>query len=731
MHEPAPSLKGRQVHRGVYRHAQLKRLLDPASIAIIGVSTNGSSFGAATARNLQGFQGRVYLVNPKYSEIGNTLCYPSVAALPEVPDCVVIAVPRDSVEPMVRACADAGVGGAIIFASGFAETGKPELAELQQRIVAIADAAGMRLVGPNSIGVSNYLRQAPITFFGMPAGAVLDEAAVGLVSQSGALGNALTQAMECGVSFSHLLSSGNSCDVDVADYISYLADDPGCKAIACLFEGMAEPRRMLEAAEIAWQANKPLIVYKIATGASGAAAALSHTGSLSGSNTAYRSAFERYGAIVVDDFEALVETARFFAKAPSPSAPGVAVIAGSGGASVIAADKADLHGVALPQPSEPVAKILRSLIPEFGSAHNPCDVTAQTVNDPGSFAACIDAMLSDPVYGALMIPHVFASVTNSTVEARAGALSDAARRSGKMACLVWLSLWSDGPGSRSIELDSRVAVFRSTSRCFAALAAWNRRAAQRIAMAREPAQTTTRIDAASVGRAAALLRQSSNNVLTERASKAVLACYGIPVVTEVLVQNVSEALAHAAQIGYPLVIKVESPDLPHKTEAGVIRLDIRDAAALTSAYEQVMRNAGKIMPRPRINGVLMQPMIEAGIEVMVGARVDPQFGPLVVVGLGGIFVELLKDSALAIAPVSRSEAQAMLKSLKGDALLNGFRGAPGVNRELLADVICRVSQFALDHQDQISEIDVNPFLCSAERVIAVDALIVRSATRAA
>ena len=270
----------------VYRHADLTRLLHPASIAVIGASTRAGSFGERVLMNLQHYGGRVYPVNARYERIGDQRCYPNVNALPEVPDCAVVTAPREAVEEIVLECAAAGVGGVIVFASGYAETGREDRIAEQQRLAAIARESNMRIVGPNCIGVVNAPLDMRVTFMDITPIPPPRKHSIGMVSQSGALGMALAQAVVRGVSFSHVLTSGNSCDVDMADYISYLADDPSCAAIACVFEGMAEPERMLVAAEIAWQRDKPLIVFKMATGEQGAAAAMSHTGSLAGSQAA-------------------------------------------------------------------------------------------------------------------------------------------------------------------------------------------------------------------------------------------------------------------------------------------------------------------------------------------------------------------------------------------------------------------------------------------------------------
>jgi acyl-CoA synthetase (NDP forming) len=620
---------------------------------------------------------------------------------------------------VIREAGEVGAGGVILYASGYAETRKPERIAEQARLTALATRFNLRILGPNCLGIANYTRAARITFADYPTPRTPTGVAVGIASQSGALSQSLAQAMERGTSVSHAFSAGNQSDVDVADLVAYLAEDPHCRAIACVFEGMAQPQRLLQAAALAWAADKPLLIHKIATGALGAQAAISHTGSLAGSDAAYRAAFARAGAIVIDDFEGLMEAAAFFAKAPAPRGRGVAVAATSGGASIMAADKAEIHGVALPQPSDAVRAVLEAHIPDFGSARNPCDVTAQVVNNPESLWACGEALMSDECFGALVMPQ---PVAFDFHKPRIAAFSQLSHRFGKVTCNVLISDWLQGPAALEAESDPHVAMFRSMDRCFRTIAAWHRRDDRLRAGPRVPVR---RAGAQALDRAAEMIAAAPQDTLTEREAKAVLATYGVPVVSECLVQDVAGAAAAAAAAGYPVVIKVESPDLPHKTEAGVIRIGIGNAAELRTAFDAVMTNAHKAGEHVRIRGVLVQPMIPAGVELMVGARIDPQLGPLVLVSLGGIFVELLKDAAVELAPVTAAEARAMIGRLKGAALLQGFRGSEGVDLDKVCDVIGRLSEFAADHQEAIVELDVNPLICAGSRIVAVDALLVR------
>lgn len=708
--------------RSLYRPDQLARTFAPRSIAVVGASTNPAAFGSITFANIAGpgrFTGPAYRVNARYEQIDGQHCYPSITALPETPDCVFVAVPRDAVEAVVAECAQRGVGGVVLFSSGFAETGIAARVAQQQRLLDIARAADMRLLGPNCVGFMNYGLGLVGTFGTASYKGAPGPRAIALVSQSGAVGAALAQAQEHGLALSHMLTCGNASDIDVADQVAYLAADPACQAIACVFEGMSEPARFLAAADLCRQAGKPLVVHKLGTSARGAEAAVSHTGSVAGSQAAYRAAFAQAGVVMVDELEALLDTTSFFAKAPPPQAPGIAVAAVSGGACIMLADKAELHGVDLPHPGPETMAVLDRLIPEYGAPGNPCDMTAQVLSTPQALHECFEALMADPRYGALVVPHTYAY---APATARIETLGKAAAKHGKIACNVWLTQHLEGPGAIESEQNPHVATFRAMNHCMAALAAWHRR----DAWLREQGPPTTRLSPPLArAQAAALIDASPHGTLTEREGKEVLAAYGVPVVRELLTHSADEAVAAARDVGLPVVMKVESPDIPHKTEAGVIRLGLKSQDDVREAFAHVMRNAQAVTPPARITGVLVQPMVPQGTEIMVGARVDPQFGPMVVVGLGGIFVELLKDTAVRLAPVGPQEALKMLGELKAQGALDGFRGAEPVDRARLAEVIARISEFAADQHDRITELDVNPLICAGERIIAVDALIAK------
>ncbi|UPK29920.1 acetate--CoA ligase family protein [Bradyrhizobium sp. 195] len=702
--------------RGLYRRERLSRLLEPKTVAVFGASQNAAALGSSAFENLRGFAGRVYPINPKYELIGNDRCYPSLRALPEKIDCAVIAVPYEGVEAVVKECADNQVGGAIIFSSGFAETGRSDRVSSQRRIAEIAREADLRLVGPNCIGVINFMTGFAAMFNRGVKILPARGPAIGIVSQSGAMGGSLATANQQGVSISHMLAGGNSCDVDVADFIAFLAEDPDCKSIACVFEGHSAPRRLLAAAEVAQAADKPLIVLKLARSEGGARAAMSHTGSLAGSEAAYRALLRKTGAIVVDTWEALLETAAFFAKAPRPSCEGVAVAGTSGGICIMAADSAEANGLILPSLDEDLRAQLKASIPDFGTADNPCDMTGVGRAKPEVITNVLRAFLTHDSYGTAIIPHPMPA---EYAISRIPAFEALAAETGKPLCVVWTPGWLTGPGAAEFEQAPHLPLFRSMERCCATLKAWHEReAVRRIASAeRQSVSKDARL------RAHEFLSATKRAILTEDESKQLLGLYGISTVEERLAKTPEEAVLAALDLGFPVVLKIVSPDLPHKTEIGGVHLNLKNESEVREAFAAILAKIQAISPRPRIDGVLVQQMLKDGVEILLGAKVDPLFGPLVIIGIGGVFVELLRDTVTALAPVTKPEAILLLRMLKGRRLLEGFRGSKPVDIEALATVIALFSEFVADQADRIAEIDINPLICRGDQIVAVDALV--------
>jgi acyl-CoA synthetase (NDP forming) len=708
--------------RPLYNAADLKRLIDPKVVAVVGASETRGSFGERTLSNMSAFSGKVFAVNPKYQTLLGRPCVPSLADMPERPDCVVLCVARQMVESMIEAAAAAGAGGVVVYASGFAETAKPDRIEAQQRLIEAAHRTGVRVVGPNCVGLANTRSGAGLNFMPDYAGMGHRRGPIGIVSQSGALGYTVLQGMERGIGFSHYLAAGNSCDVDVCDFISYLAEDDDTRSIVCLLEGVKDGDRFLSAARKARDAGKALIVYKTGNSETSSKAAMSHTGTMVGSVVAYQAALAEVGAIALDNLEAVLETASFFAKAGSPTrGRGVGILSTSGGAAVICADKAEAHGVPLPPLEATTASALHEVVPDFGSVANPSDLTAEVLKTSETFGFCLDAFLNDSGFSALVMPMIFAHASSSG--ARAPAIVEAAARTDRPLAVVWMNEWYQGPGSELLDADPKVCMFRSADRCFAALKAWfdwhEHRAGRRAAAPRRSA-----LSAELAARAILSGAKARGAALSETCSKRVLDCYGIAIPREILASDPEQAVRASREIGGAVALKIVSPDILHKTEAGGVELGLSSPQDVSAAAADILASARRYAPEARIDGVSVQQMVPPGIEIVLGVKNDPQFGPLVAAGLGGIMVELLGDTTVRLAPIDDHAARAMLASLRGHALLTGFRGKPGIDIDGLVDIICRLSELAHDLRDVIDQIDVNPVIASADGAIAADALIV-------
>jgi acetate---CoA ligase (ADP-forming) len=599
--------------RAVYHHDDLRRLINPEIVAIVGASETRGSFGERTLSNMSDFTGKVYAINPKYRSLLGRPCVPSLSDLPESPDCVVLCVARPMVEGMIESAAAVRAGGVIVYASGFAETSKPDRVDAQQRLVQLGQRTDVRIVGPNCVGLANTQSGAGLNF--MPDYAAMGHrrGPIGIVSQSGALGYTVLQGMQRGVGFSHYLAAGNSCDVDVCDFISYLAEDDDTRSIICLLEGVKDGSRFLAAARKARAAGKALIVYKTGNGETSSRAAMSHTGTMVGSVVAYRTAIEEAGAIAVDSLEAVLETAAFMAKSRSPSrGPGVGILSTSGGAAVICADKAEAHGILLPAIEPKTDHALREVVPDFGSVGNPSDLTAEVLKTSETFGFCLDAFLNDPGFSALVLPMIFAHASSSG--ARAPTIVEAAARSDRPLAVVWMNEWYQGPGSELLDADPRVCVFRSADRCFAALRAWFDWHHQV-----KHDGGSRRSDRSAEQAARKIIAGKSPGVaLSETDSKRVLACYGITTPKEILAHDAEGAALAVGQIAGPTAIKIISPDILHKTEAGGVRLGVSTPEEARTAAEQILESCLRYAPQARIDGISVQQMVPPGLEIVLG-----------------------------------------------------------------------------------------------------------------
>jgi len=694
--------------------ASLRRLLSPRSVAVVGVSGEVSGFGARTVTNLVNFAGPVWAVNPKYAgqELHGRPCYASIADLPEAPDCVLLALPRTGVLPAVQAAGAKGAGGVIVYASGYGETGLPERIEEEKVLRDTARSLGLPLVGVNCLGIVDHVLKAGVTFMPEYPRMTAPPGGVAITSQSGALGYALMQAAERGFSVCHMTTAGNATDLDVCDLAAYQLSMPECRSVALAVEGLRDARRLFLLGEAARRAGKPIVVLKLGRGEAGAAAAVSHTGSLAGSAAAWSAAFRRAGMVEVEDFDALLETAGFFAKAPPPKAKGVAIITPSGGAGIMAADHAEALNLSMPQPSPETERVLRASIPDFGAPRNPCDLTAQVASNPASYDACMEAMMSDPQYGAAVIPVVYSH--HATTRLRMEQLRPYATKHGKPILIAWIPEQLEGPGVMAADSSPELSVFRSMRRLMNAIRLWQEYYDTKP-MGEAPPPAALKEAVASL--------PAGNAVLTEAEAKALFARIGVPVVEEHRAATAEAAADAAAALGFPVVLKLDSPDIAHKTEVGGVKLNLADATAVKEAFGAIIASARQHAPKARIEGVLVQRMAPKGVELILGARRDPQFGPMVLVGTGGVQAELWRDVALDLAPVTPERAEAMLRSLKGFPLLDGFRGAPKADLRAVAQAVAAFSQLAAGAGERLQEAEVNPLIAGPWGCLAVDGLV--------
>jgi acetate---CoA ligase (ADP-forming) len=696
--------------------AALRRVLSPRSVALVGVSGDPASFGARSTTNLRDFAGPVWTVNPKYAgqELHGRPCYGSIADLPDAPDCVLLALPRTGILPAVRAAAERGAGGAIIYASGYGETGLPDRVAEEETLRETARSSSLPLVGVNCLGIVDHTIRAGVTFMPEYPRLTAPPGGVAVTSQSGALGYALMQAAERGFSLCHMATAGNATDLDVCDLAAYQLSMPECRSVALAVEGLRDARRLFLLGDAARAAGKAVVVLKLGRGEAGAAAAVSHTGSLAGSAAAWSAAFRRAGMAEVEDFDALLETAGLFAKAPKPKARGVAIVTPSGGAGIMAADHAEALGLDMPQPAPETERVLRGAIPEFGAPRNPCDLTAQVATNPAMFDACMDAMLADAQYGVVVMPVVYSH--HATTQGRMESMRPHARKHGKPVCIAWIPEQLEGPGAVAADGAPELPLFRSTRRLMNAIRLWLEHDGGGAAGG-APAATSQDLDLAVAS------LPGGGAVLMEAEAKALFARAGLPVVDERRTTTAQAAAEAAAALGFPVVLKLDSPDIAHKTEVGGVRLDLGSVDAVREAFDAIVASARHHAPNARVDGVLVQRMARKGVELILGAKRDPQFGSMVLVGTGGVQAELWRDVALDLAPVTPERAEAMLRSLKGFPLLDGFRGAEKADVRAVSAAVAAFSSLVAAAGDRIAEAEINPLIAGPWGCLAVDGLV--------
>jgi len=639
----------------------IETMLRPRSIAVIG-ATPRLQYGGRFLNNLleTKYSGRVYPINPKYEEIMGVRCYPDISSVPEAPDLAGIIIPAEKTLDVVEECAEKGVKTGVIIAGGFAELGTVDRKAAQKALSDFTLRTGMRLCGPNCLGIASVKDSI------WPCSARLSDilaaniGGLALVSQSGAsaFGPFLIRAQDRGLGFSYIISTGNEADLDTSDFIRYCIRQPEVKAIIAYFESIKDGNKFCNVAEEALTLGKPIVAIKIGRSSAGQRAARSHTASMTGSDQAYDALFKQMGVIRVEDWDELLETASLLAKTPHFRKKTVGIVTHSGGVASLLADKCELV-MGVPQPSTSTRQGLDDVLKGFGSSANPADITWHAFEE--EFADILKLMLDDDKFGGVVLG-------TAGDESQAQRIIKASEETDKPLAMLWTGSERDTDGLRLIQKSSRVPVFyraENLAKALKASANYYRTKAQRSS--KHTVRKTVTHSMAGVeiaGRKGSLGLQEGLELLSR---------FGISTAKGGLAQVPEEALRIADEIGYPVVLKVDSPDLPHKTELGMVKVGLNSRVEVENAFINIRDKLRAMKIPASIRGVLVQEMIRHGVEVIIGIKREPQLGPVLLFGLGGIFTEVMEDFSLRVCPVSRVDVREMIREIKGFKLLEGFR----------------------------------------------------------
>lgn len=690
--------------------ASLLPFFDPTGIVVIGASHNPAKLGFGVARNLtqSGYGGAIHLVNPRGGTLMGRPVHLDVDSVPDPVDLAVIVVPALAVPNALRQCGARGIRAVIVASGGFREVGA-DGAALEAQLAEIAHTHDIRIIGPNCIGLIDTHLPLDTTFLAPPSPTPGD---VAFISHSGAICAAVIDwASGQGFGLSRLVSVGNQTDVCETDVLAAVASDVHTRVLTLYVEGIRDGRRFIDEAS-AVSRRKPIVALKVGRSAAGRRAAASHTGALAGQEAAYNAAFARAGVIRAESNEEMFDWARALAWSPLPPCENIAVLTNAGGPGVVAADAIEALGLPLATLSESTIARLRAVLPAAASLHNPVDMLASA--GPREFSECLAAILADEkVGGAIVImPPPPTHSAESVCEAMAPVIRAAAKP-------VVVSLMGDNlvRDARAVLRASRIPDYGFPERAASALAVLVRRARFLATPIRTPQQVTD----VRPRDAQAVLDRTSDGFVTQDQAAQLLAAYGIELPRIVLARTQDDAAVQAATLGFPVALKVASPDIPHKSDVGGVLLGLGDTEAVRAGFATVQVNAKRAHVNARIDGVHIQRMLPEGQEVIVGAVQDPQFGALVMFGAGGTEVEGVKDVAFALAPLSRAEAEAMVDATWAGRKLRGFRNLPPADRNATIDVLIRLGQLVANHS-QIAEVEINPLRVRAdgEGVVAVD-----------
>lgn len=692
----------------------------PQAVAILGASPDPHRIRGLLLKHLRGngYAGRIVPVNPSYREIDGLECFPSLAAAGGGIDVAVVAIPAAAVLDAAEECAQAGVKHLVVISSGFAEEGGAA-AGMQARLADIAHRTGMRVAGPNCEGYWNALGRISTTFSptvevkaNAQIPALVSDRRIGVLAQSGGVGFSLfNRGHAVGLGFSYVMSTGNEADLTASDFLDYMIRDDRTDAVMLFIETIRNGAKFIAAAEEARRRGKPIVAIKVGRSEAGQRAAASHTAALSGPHTAYRAVFERYGILEAEDPDEAVAIAGMVLTCKPAAGRRVGIITVSGGGGAWVADTVTAHGLTVPTLSAEVQERIRGLIPAYASPQNPVDVTAQGGNTGPVVTRVLDMLQDTDEVDSIVLVSSLASETRVMLEPeRVRPLIEAGRKP----VTVWSYTIPSAFGRRQAA-ECGLFIHTGLRACGIGL---ERLAAYGEAL-RRPGS------AAVMSGLPADIPDGSPLVLTEYRAKALLAPYGISAADEQLVDSAETAVAAAEAIGFPVALKIQSPDIPHKTEAGGVRLGLRDRTEVVAAYRDILAAAERHDRAARIEGMLVQRMAPKGFELAVGMVNDATFGPIMMVSFGGTTIELFGDVAHRPAPVDAAEAAAMIRGLRSARLLEGFRGAPAVDIGPLTDLIARLSAAAMANRERIAEMELNPVILHADGsgLTVADALI--------
>ena len=693
----------------------LKPILTPGSIAVVGASRTPGTIGHEIVASLVrcGYTGAVYPVNPRANAICAIPAFPDIEAVPVAVDQAIIVVPKELVQEVVEGCARKGIPGLVVISSGFKEVGGDGL-ERERRLTEFVRARGMRMVGPNCMGVLNA--NPAISMNGTFAPSLPPYGKVGFVSQSGAMGlSVLDYAREYGIGISQFVSVGNKPDVSGNDLLLAWENDPDVEVILMYVENFGNPTKFLQLATRISR-TKPIIVVKSGRSLAGARAASSHTGALAASDAAVDALLAQAGVLRAASIEELFDLAMAFAVQRPPRSRRTAVLTNAGGPGILAADACEANALELPELAAATVARLAPLFPAEASIRNPLDMIASAT--PQGYRAALGALLDDPgVDAALAIFVPPLGVTQGDVSLAIASIAE--EHPAKTVFGVLMGYRGLPQGKATLhEAGIPAYIFpESAARALAAMCRW-REWCERPA---SPIELLP-VDAVRARRVIETALAEGRSRLAEDEALELLASYGIPVARGELATTAEQAVAQAERLGFPVVLKIVAPAIVHKTEVGGVRVNLDDAAEVRRAFDQIIRGARTAQPGVSITGVLVQAMVQDGRELIVGMTRDPVFGPLVMFGLGGILVEILRDVSFRIAPFGREEARRMMGEIRGARLLDPVRGSPAADRSAIEDVLLRVSRLVMDFPE-IRELDVNPLMAMPSGTVAADARV--------